>query len=301
MRILLTGSNGLLGQKLVHRLKSTDDVELIATSRGANRLNDKNGYEYHSLDITIAGEVDSVIDKVRPDCIINTAAMTNVDQCESDKEGCDLLNVEAVRNLLSVCERHDIHLVHLSTDFIFNGEDGPYSEDDTPDPLSYYGRSKLLAEELILKSSVRSAILRTILVYGIAEEMSRSNIVLWAKGALEAGKPISVVNDQFRTPTLAEDLAEGCVLTALQKAEGIYNISGKDFLSVQEIVEAVGNYWGLDLSIMSTISSKTLNQAAKRPPKTGFVLDKAINELGYAPRSFTEGLQLMDAQMKEAL
>ena len=145
---------------------------------------------------------------------------------------------------------------------------------------------------------MKAAILRTVLVYGIAEDMSRSNIVLWAKGALEKGKEITVVDDQFRSPTLAEDLADGCILAAKQKATGVYNISGKDQMSVIELVRAVADHWKLDKSIILPISSTTLNQAAKRPPVTGFILDKAINELGYKPHSFKEGLAVVEEQMR---
>lgn len=298
-KVLITGSNGLLGQKLVYALANDEDVEVIATSRGENRMLKTEGYVYQPLDITNRADVLAVTAKYKPDTIINTAAMTNVDACEADKEGCDKLNVDAVAYLIEACDLNDIHLVHLSTDFIFDGENGPYTEEDEPNPVSYYGRSKYLAEQLLQKSNISWASLRTILVYGIVDNMSRSNIVLWAKGALEKGSPINVVNDQFRSPTLAEDLAQGCILAAKQKAEGVYNISGKDFMSVLEIVEAVADYWKLDKSIISPISSATLNQDAKRPPKTGFVLDKAVQELGYKPHSFTEGLAILDKQLKE--
>lgn len=298
MKILVTGSNGLLGQKLVHKLSKDYEVQLIATARGENRLSNKEGYAYQSLDITSKDEVEKVIADHKPDVVINTAAMTNVDACESDKEGCDNLNVDAVQYIVDACKANQVHLVHLSTDFIFDGEDGPYDEEATPNPISYYGESKLKAEEIVLKSGLDGAILRTVLVYGIAEDMSRSNIALWAKGALEKGKRINVVDDQFRSPTLAEDLADGCILAAKQKAKGIYNISGKDQLSVLEIVQQVADFWKLDKSLINPVSSKTLSQPAKRPPKTGFILDKAIRELGYKPHSFMEGLAVLDEQMK---
>ena len=298
MKILVTGSNGLLGQKLVHKLSHDHETELIATARGANRLKQQEGYTYLPLDITSKNEVDRIVDEVKPDVVINTAAMTNVDACEADKEGCDELNVKAVQYLVEACIRNQVHLVHLSTDFIFDGEDGPYDEEAQPNPLSYYGRSKLTGEEIIQKSEVKAAILRTVLVYGIAEDMSRSNIVLWAKGALEKGKEINVVDDQFRSPTLAEDLADGCILAAKQKAEGIYNISGKDQMSIIDLVRTVADFWKLDKSIINPVSSTTLNQPAKRPPITGFILDKARRELGYAPHSFVEGLRIVDEQMK---
>lgn len=300
MKILITGSNGLLGQKLVHQLKKDASVSLIATARGQNRLSDQEGYLYKSLDITDRDAVLELCMALKPDVIINTAAITNVDYSEEHKEATDTLNVDAVSYLLEACKQNNTHLVHLSTDFIFDGEAGLYDETATPNPLSYYGWSKLKAEELILQSGVSASILRTVLVYGVAEEMSRSNIVLWAKGALENGTPIKVVNDQYRTPTLAEDLAQGCILAAKKRAQGVYNISGPDYMSVLELVQRVGAFWQLDTSVIQETDSTTLSQLAKRPPKTGFILNKAKEELGYAPHTFEEGLAVVSAQLKRA-
>ncbi|WP_421754472.1 SDR family oxidoreductase [Croceimicrobium sp.] len=300
MKILVTGSNGLLGQKLVHQLNTDPEVELVATARGANRLNNQEGYIYHSMDISNLKEVLEVFEKEKPEVVIHTAAMTHVDQCEEDQAACEKLNVEAVQYIIAACSAYKSHLIHLSTDFIFNGEEGPLTEEADPDPLSYYGESKLRAEQLIQASTVSAAILRTVLVYGVAENMSRSNIVLWAKGALEKGEPIKVVDDQFRTPTLAEDLAQGCILAAKQKAQGVYNISGSDFFCIIDMVREIARFWNLDESLINPLDSSTLNQAAKRPPKTGFIIDKAKSELGYKPHSFKEGLALVHQQIIEA-
>lgn len=296
--VLITGSNGLLGQKLIALYLTVEGVRLIATSRGENRYPIKEGYTYSSLDVTLQDEVDQVISKHQPDTIIHTAAMTNVDACESDKEACDLLNVTAVEYIIQAANAVEAHLIHLSTDFIFDGSAGPYKEDAEAKPLSYYGWSKLKSEQAIEKDAKKWSIARTILVYGIVHDMSRSNIVLWAKGALEKGEPIKVVNDQYRSPTLAEDLAMGCRLIEDQEAEGIYNISGKDLMCITEIVERVADYFHLDKSIIKHISSTTLNQAAKRPPFTGFDLSKSQEQLGYNPRSFEEGIAVLMEQLR---
>jgi dTDP-4-dehydrorhamnose reductase len=223
--------------------------------------------------------------------------MTNVDQCESEKEACQKLNVDSVDHLIKLANLHPFYLVHLSTDFIFDGISGPYKETDAPNPLSLYGHSKNDAELLLLASTINYSILRTIIVYGVAAAMSRSNIVLWAKGALEKGSPIKVVNDQYRMPTLAEDLAKACILAIDKRAQGIYHISGKDYMSVIEMVRRIAKFFKLDDSIIEETDSSTLNQAAARPPKTGFILDKAIHELGYAPHSFEEGLAVVQKQL----
>lgn len=296
--ILVTGSNGLLGQKITERLLETQQFNLIATSKGANRFPVQEGYTYVEMDILDPETVKSIVESFQPDAIIHTAAMTNVDTCESEKELAHQMNVDAVRTLVSLSEEHNIHFVHLSTDFIFDGAHGPYDELAAPNPLSYYGMTKLEAEEVIKNSVCRWAILRTILVYGIVSDMSRSNIVLWAKGALEKGEPINVVNDQWRMPTLAEDLADCCLLAVEKDARGVYNASGKDLMSVSELVNKVADYWQLDKGLINEISSKSLNQSARRPARTGFILDKTIADLGYTPHSFEEGLAIVDQQLQ---
>ncbi len=297
--ILTTGSNGLLGQKITEKVLAEGRVKLIATAKGVNRYPVKDGYGYAEMDILNPEQVKAVIEKYRPDAVIHTAAMTNVDTCEENKALCHGLNVDAVGTLLSICEEKNIQLIHLSTDFVFDGKRGPYKEEDAVNPVSYYGESKVRAEELIKNSKANYVILRTILVYGISHDMSRSNIVLWAKGALEKASPINVVNDQWRMPTLAEDLAEACLLAVEEEARGIYHVSGKDYMSIAGLVKKVADYWKLDHSLINEVSSASLNQTAKRPEKTGFVLDKAIKDLGYNPHSFAEGLLILEQQMNK--
>ena len=297
MKVLITGSNGLLGQKLVDAYRKREDMQLIATAKGADRYPEKNGYIFESLDITNQPEVDNIINKHKPDVLINTAAMTNVDACETDHAGCDALNVDAVKYLAASCKKNGTHCIHISTDFIFDGTHGPLDENEIPNPISYYGNSKLLGEKMVIENAASWIILRTVLVYGVVSDMSRSNIVLWAKGSLEQGKNINVVDDQFRTPTLAEDLAQGCMLAADKKAQGVFHISGKNFLSVFDIVFHVADFWKLDKSLIKIASSEGIKQPAKRPPITGFIIDKAVNELGYHPHSFDEGLKIIQEQL----
>ena len=301
MKILITGSNGLLGQKILHKLRVDKTVKLIATSNGQNRVTEKTGYTYISLDVTNNNVVPRVIEEKKPDVVINTAAMTDVDLCEDKKLECDTLNVDAVQYLADACAKIGAHLIHISTDFIFDGEDGPYTEEDKPNPLSYYGTSKLKSEEILYNHKVKWTILRTIIVFGVAENMSKGNIVLWAKNALEEGDPLNIIDDQFRAPTLAEDLADACILAAKKKAYGIFNASGKDIMSIYEIVERIAKYYGKSTENLNKISTATLNQKASRPPKTGFVLDKARKVLGYKPHSFEQCLAIMDEQLKKII
>ena len=299
MKILITGSNGLLGQKLLHKLKQDFSVELIATSKGENRVSEQNGYIYFDLDITNNDAVAQLISSERPEVVINTAAVTNVDLCEDERKACDALNVDAVKYLADACAKIDAHLIQISTDFIFDGEDGPYTEEDVPNPLSYYGLSKLKSEQLLQAHSVKWTVLRTIIVFGVGEKLSKGNIVLWAKSALEKGDPLNIIDDQFRAPTLAEDLADICILAAKKKAFGIFNASGKDIMSIYEIVERIAKHYGNSTDNLNKISTAALKQKAGRPPKTGFILDKSRNELGYNPHSFEDCLTIIDQQLKK--
>ncbi len=297
MKLLITGANGLLGQKLVLLSQKDRNIDLIATGRGPNR-NPGGNYSYEEMDILYERSITTVFERYQPDVIINTAAMTQVDQCESDREHCRDLNVNAVQRLVDTCKRHNSFLIHLSTDFVFDGTSGPYREDDEPNPLSYYAKSKLESEDLIVNSTIDWAIVRTILVYGVAHDMSRTNIILWVKKNLEEGKRINVVNDQWRMPTLAENLAEGCLLIAGKRAEGVFHISGKTLLTPYEIALETARFFDLDASLITEVDGSVFKQPAKRPARTGFVLDKAIDTLGYIPLTFSEGLKIMAGQLK---
>ncbi|CCH57147.1 dTDP-4-dehydrorhamnose reductase [Fibrisoma limi BUZ 3] len=298
-RMLLTGANGLLGQKLVGLLTQQPNIDLIATARGANRLPYSEGYTYQPMDITDRQQVLDVISETQPQVVIHTAAMTDVDKCESQKDACWAQNVQAVEYLVEACRATNTFLLHVSTDFIFDGTAGPYDEEAEGNPISFYGWSKYAAEKVVIHSGLRWAIARTVLVYGIAHDMSRSNIILWVKKSLEEGKNIKVVTDQWRSPTLAEDLATGCYLIGDQEAEGIFNISGKEVLTPYEMAIRTADYFGLDKSLIAQADASTFTQPARRPPRTGFILDKAKSVLGYNPHSFEEGIAVLAGQLQQ--
>ena len=290
-KIAITGSNGLLGQTLVNLLlQDSDSYKVVGLSRGDNRSG-RNDFEYRTVDITQQEELRTHLLEIQPDFIVNTAAMTNVDACEDYKEECDLLNVEAVKYLTSISKEINAHLIHISTDFIFDGTQGYYKETDTPNPLSYYGLSKLKSEEVLTQSSIDYTILRTILVYGKVNNLGRNNIVLWVREMLQQGKEITIVDDQFRMPTYVEDLAMACKISIDKKATGIFNISSNELLSIFEIAQQIAEVFGLNKELIKPISTATLNQKAARPPKTGFDLTKTNEELEFYPKSFLEDLQ----------
>lgn len=296
MKILITGANGLLGYKLVQLLSLQPEVTTIATARKKISALPAN-VQFFELDVTDHDQTLSVLSLSQPDVVIHTAAMTQVDQCETERELCWNANVTGVENLVNACEKNSTHLVHVSTDFIFDGSRGPLDETAIPKPVNFYGESKLAGEQVIQKSKINWAILRTVLVFGVTPDLSRSNIVLWVKKSLEEGKSINVVNDQWRTPTLAEDLAMGCYLAASKKATGIYHISGEEMMTPYDIANQTAEFFKLDKSLIKPANSNTFRQPAMRPPKTGFIITKAKHELGYQPHSFKDGLALLASQL----
>lgn len=296
MKILITGSNGLLGSKLV-KLFNEKNVDYLATSLGSNRNPLCSNNFYTSMDITDRDDVNRVMNEYQPDAVIHTAAMTQVDACEEEKEKCDRINVEGTEKVFDASKQVGAHFNLLSTDFVFDGKDGPYKENDEVNPLSYYATSKRKAEETLLNDKYENwAITRTIIVFGYEPHLSRSNLVLWAREALQKGDSLNIVDDQFRAPTDADDLAQACFDIAQQKACGIYHIGGPETKSIFEWVKFIAKYYEKDVSLIKPVSSQTLNQAAKRPPKTGFILDKAKKTINYSPLTFEESLDKIEKE-----
>jgi len=232
MKILITGSNGLLGQKLVAQLLK-NKVDFLATSKGENRNVDCPESKFKSLDITDIEEISTIFQNYQPTHIIHTAAITNVDYCELNPDECTQVNTEAVKLLFHAAENIQAHFQLLSTDFVFDGEKGNYKEGDKVGPLSVYAESKVKAERILFESTYLNwSVVRTIIVYGIGNNLSRSNIVCWAKEALSAGQNLTIIDDQFRAPTWADDLAWACIEICRRDKKGIFHISGPETMSI---------------------------------------------------------------------
>lgn len=292
--IMLTGSNGLLGGFLLPLLRSKG-YRVLATGRGPCRLPEEwfdEQVEYQSLDITDGMAVWSFVSTHRPATIIHAAAMTHADDCERDPVGCWMVNVTATRFLTDAAKEAGASFVYVSTDFVFDGENGPYVEADAPAPVNYYGSSKLAAERAVMASGIPWCIVRTVLVYGRSDHQARSNIMTWVRDNLQRRNPIKVVDDQWRTPTWAGDLAEGIRLVVEKHARGIWHISGADLLTPYEMALRTARYLNLDPSLMTRVTADSFTQPARRPPKTGFIIDKARQILGYSPISFEKGLEV---------
>ena len=295
MKILITGANGLLGQHLIKLLVEKTSHEITATGRGVSRIpfQDTERFHYFSLDITNGMEVDSFVTLHRPAIIIHTAATTQVDQCEADEVACYNVNVTATRFLISAAKNVAARFIYISTDFIFSGLNGPYIETDEPGPVNYYGSTKLAAERVVMQSGLRWCIVRTVLVYGNILTGNRDNIISWVQKNLTDGKKIQVVSDQLRTPTYVEDLAKGILLAVEKNATGIYHISGDEMLSPYDMAMATATYLSLDKSLIEKVDASLFKQPAKRPATTGFIIDKAKQDLGFKPVGFEEGLRRM--------
>ena len=292
MKILLTGANGMLGSSLAEIL-SQSQHKTWATGKGECRLQPQllhDHFKYISLDITQKDEVEQIMTLVKPDAIIHAAAMTQVDDCEQNKSISYSVNVDGTRNLLASAEDFNSRFCLISTDFVFSGESGPYSENDPTGAVNYYGQTKELAEQLVISSRLNWSIARTVLLYGKADPSMRSNFIYWVKQNLEAGKLIKVVNDQIRTPTYIPDLAKGIGLMMEKGARGIFHLSGKDILTPYQMAILIAKHLNLNQSLIEPVDASIFTQIGKRPLKTGFVIDKAVNELGYDPISFEKAL-----------
>jgi len=296
-RILITGSNGFLGQKLTDLMVLSGAYELCCTSQSANKNPNQKGYRFEQINLLDFDKIAALIEDFKPSHIIHTAAITSVEVCEQQADLCQQINVDAVDFIASICKKNQIHFTFLSTDFVFDGKNGPYDELAKPQPCNAYGQSKWAAEQKIQAHAGSYAILRTILVYGIIADQNRSNLVLWAKNKLSQGEAIQVVDDQWRMPTWVDDLAKACILAVEKNAEGIFHIAGEQMFSILEAVYEVADFWQLDKSLISSIHAKELGQAENRPQKTGFILTKAKQELGFIPTGFRASLSYIQEQM----
>ncbi len=294
VNLLITGSNGLLGQKLVERCVK-HQISFLATSKGVNRNPDCYDTNYREMDISSVHDIEKVFKDFQPTHVIHTAAITNVDYCELHPDECKVTNTDAVKLLFDASKKYNSHFQLLSTDFVFDGEKGNYKEEDPVNPLSHYAQSKVDAENILRSEHNYSnwSIVRTIIVYGTGNNLSRSNLISWTISTLKNNEQIKVIDDQFRAPTWAPDLAYACIEICLRNKNGIYHISGPNTFSIIEIVQKVADFYGLSKENIQKISSQELNQPAKRPPKTGFDLTKAIKGLGYNPKTIEETLDLI--------
>lgn len=293
-RILIIGSNGMLGQRLTEFFSRTNNYELLCASVEPNSF--IPNVDYRCIDVTQKNKVREIILDFFPDFVINVAAYTNVDKAEKERELAWKINVNGVENIALYSWTVDAHLIHISTDYIFDGKKGPYTEEDKPCPIGYYGRTKLASENSIRTSGVRYTIIRTNVLYGPAK-YGRPDFVRWVINSLRAGESIKIVTDQINNPTYIDDLVEAINKIIEFKKEGIYNIAGNEILSRYDFTIKIAEYFHLDKNLIIPVLTKDLNQAAPRPLKSGLIILKAMTELGYKPRSINETFELMKKEL----
>ena len=290
MKILITGVNGFLGYYFIEKLIANGHY-VIATGKGENKLPFNNPYfVYETMDFTDAAAVNQIFLQHRPGYIIHAGAISKPDECEKNKPLADKVNVEGTAILLQAAKAYAAGFLFLSTDFVFDGEAGMYKETDAVNPVNYYGSTKVKAEELVQQYEHTWAIVRTVLVYG-KPHTKRNNVLAIVREKLEKGELYEVFNDQVRTPTYAEDIANAVVVMLEKNVSGIYNVCGEEVMTPYEMAVKVAEFLNLDTSLIKKITEKDFALPAKRPLKTGLNITKAKAQLGYRPISFKEGLK----------
>jgi len=296
-RILIVGCHGLLGQKLVETFSRQSGYTLKLISIEERSFFKDASLDYTQIDITSRTAVKNIIEQFHPDVILNAAAYTDVDGCEKERELAWRVNVGGVENLIAAARGSSTKIVHISSDYIFDGTSGPYSEEDIPNPLSYYGKTKLASENALRGGDVPYTILRTMILYGVARNV-RANFVLWVASSLRDGKRITVVDDQIGNPTLADDLAYAMLKVVELDKTGVYNVSGPDLINRHEFALKIAQVYGGDEKLIFPIKTADLHQPAPRPLRSGFVTLKASTELGITTSGVVQGLHLMKRQIR---
>ena len=288
MKIMILGANGFTGRRILKRLAPNHQV--MACSLHPDILPEE-GYQFHTLNMVDTDATNTLLKDFHPEVIINASALSVVDYCEQHPEEAYALNVSAVKHLAEYSQANSCRLIHLSTDFVFDGTASePYKETDTPNPVNYYGKTKRWSEEAIEQTCTNYAIARVEVVYGKPFPGQHGNIVHLVKSRLGNGQGIRVVSDQFRSPTWVEDIARAIESLLSEKHQGIYHICGRETLSVADIAYRTAKYFGLDTSLIQTVTTEEMNEATPRPLFSPMSTEKAFREFGYQPSKLEEGL-----------
>jgi dTDP-4-dehydrorhamnose reductase len=299
-RVLVTGANGLLGQKMTELLVRGSGYTVTTSAKHEKPVRPVQSVTYTRMDITSRKDVKRVIASCEPDVIINCAALTGVDACEKERELAWKVNVGGVENLIEAAHRTDATIVQISTDYIFDGKAGPYDEHARPEPVNYYGKSKLAAENAVRASGFPYLIARTMVLYGFGHQV-KSNFALWLIDSLSKKVGVRVVDDQTGNPTLVDDLAFG-LLNAIELGRtGIYNIAGRDIVSRYAFAVRLAKAFELNPQLITPVKTSALHQPAPRPLKSGLITLKAEVELGYKPSTIEEGLTVLKGQIKRGM
>ena len=288
MKIMILGANGFTGRRILKRLAPNHQV--MACSLHPDILSEED-YQFQTLNMVDTDATDTLLKDFQPEVIINASALSVVDYCEQHPEEAYALNVSTVKHLAEYSQANSCRLIHLSTDFVFDGTASePYKETDSPNPVNYYGKTKRWSEEAIEQTCTNYAIARVEVVYGKPFPGQHGNIVHLVKSRLGNGQGIRVVSDQFRSPTWVEDIARAIESLLSEKHQGIYHICGRETLSVADIAYRTAKYFGLDTSLIQTVTTEEMNEATPRPLFSPMSTEKAFREFGYQPSKLEEGL-----------
>ena len=301
MKLLVIGGSGLLGYKVAKMASNEHETFLTYNYRSIQ----VEGCTALKLDKCDRKAVFELLEKIKPDVVIDTAALHNVDYCETHPEEAWKVNVEGTRNVAEACKKVGAKIIFISTDYVFDGTKGYYTEEDTPNPLSYYAKTKLEAEKTIQSLDVNYIIARPSVIYGwnpnevsgLKSSSGKSvNFVVWALQKLEKGEEIKAVTDQYSSPTLADNLAEALLVMASSEKQGIYHTAGKDCVNRYEFTLKIAEVFGLDKSLIKPVTSEIFKQVAKRPKKCCLDVSKAEKDFGIRFLTVEEGLKLMKNQ-----
>lgn len=293
MKTLIIGANGFTGRRILQQLSLLGEYELTGCSLHKD-IQPADNHRFVQADINNHPAIAQLIGELRPGVVINASALSVPDYCEKHPDEAYATNVSAVANMARCCEQAGSRLIHLSTDFVFDGKkDCLYTEEDTPAPVNYYGRSKYEGELAVAANCSDYANVRVVIVYGKAFPGQHGNILQLVKNRLEAGQEIQVVSDQYRTPTWVQDIAVGVERLMHVSQSGTYHICGSECLSIADIAYRVADYFDLDRSLILPVTTEQMNEATPRPRFSGLSIEKAKRELGYLPHTLEEGMAEM--------
>lgn len=293
-RILIVGASGMLGQRCAKQYAESGNAEVLCAAPDESIRFPEATYVY--LDMTRREDVKQLIRDFMPDVIINASAYTNVDLSETERELAWKINVKGVEYIAESAAAIDAHLIHISTDYVFDGTNGPYTEIDKPSPVNYYGRTKLASENAVRMSGALSTIIRTNVLYGIIPS-GRPDFVRWVVSSIRDGKPIRIVTDQINNPTFIDDIVKAIDVIVERRKYGLYNIAGMEIISRYDFTLRIADIFDLDTSYVTKIVTADLNQPARRPLKSGLIILKAQTELNYKPIGLDESLRLMKEEL----
>jgi len=292
MKVLVTGCNGLLGQKLC--ALAPPQIELFGVDlHSPSRVLPQEAFA--AIDLADRESIIKLITKIEPTWIVNAAGYTNVDSAETERDLCWRANVVAVENIIHAARKASARVVQISTDYIFDGERGPYDEEAIANPLGFYGRSKLAAENALHSSMIEFTIVRTMILYGKANGV-RPNFVSWVIDKLRRGEEIKAVTDQWGNTTLADELAVGIWKIVEKEALGTYHLAGREIVNRFSFAQAIAAVFELDGNLIKPATTPELRQVAHRPMNSGLIIEKATRELGVDFSDLTGGLQKLKRQ-----